>query len=132
MPLITAWATLVCGLLCVALTFRVIDARRASGVSLGDGGDEVLLRRMRGQGNANEQIPITLIALLVAEMVSGGGWLLAIFAALFCAGRLAHGIAFGWTLHNQPLRFFGTIASLLGSLAILGYLVVYLFIGSST
>ena len=74
-----------------ALTFRVIQARRSSGVSLGDGGDEILLRRIRGQANAAEQMPLTLLALLLAEMIGGSTLLLGLIALLFCAGRVAHG-----------------------------------------
>jgi len=129
MPIITGWATLFCATLFIALTFRVIAARRASGVAMGDGGDETLLRRMRGQANAAEQMPITLIALLVTEISAGSGWLLGLFALIFCAGRLAHGIAFGWMMHNMPLRVSGMIASTSGTGLILIHLAFALLFG---
>lgn len=50
-------------LLLLALSWRVIEARRAGRVSLGDGGDRALLRRIRAQGNCAEYAPMGLILL---------------------------------------------------------------------
>lgn len=123
MPIISAWAILFCGLLFLGLTWQVIGARRASGVSLGDGGDELLLRRMRGQGNAAEQMPMTLLALVAAELIGGSTFVLGLFAVIFCAGRGAHGFGFGWLERSVPLRMFGMLASISGSALILLYLL---------
>ena len=125
-PVITGWATLVCGLLFFALTFRVIAARRASGVSLGDGGDKLVMRRMRGQANAAEQMPLTLIALLIAELIGGSTVVLGLLAFVFCMGRLLHGIGFGWLEHSPPLRMAGMATSALGTIATLLYLAFVL------
>lgn len=46
----------------------VIATRRKSGVSMGDGGEPLLERRMRAQSNAAEYLPIFLILLAIAEM----------------------------------------------------------------
>lgn len=126
MPIITAWATLFCGALFLAMTWQVIGARRSQGVSIGDGGDKLVTRRMRGQANAAEQMPMTLLALAAAEMMGGNGWLLAGLAALFCAARLAHGICFCWMTHSFPLRFYGMASSLLATGLILVYLATLL------
>lgn len=125
-PVITGWATLVCGLMFFALTFRVIAARRASGVALGDGGDKLVMRRMRGQANAAEQMPLTLIALLLAELIGGSTFLLGLLALVFCAGRVIHGIGFGWMDHSPPLRMAGMATSALSTLATLLYLAAML------
>ena len=119
MPLISAWSILFCAALFMFLTAQVIRARRASGVGLGDGGDKTLHRRIRGQANAAEQMPITLLALMMAELIGGASVGLFLAAALFLGGRLAHGICFGVLDHSQPLRFWGMLASLIGSLAIM-------------
>lgn len=126
MPIITAWATLFCGLFFMALTWQVVRARRASGVSLGAGDDKLLMRRMRGQSNAAEQMPITLVALLMAELVGGSTLILGLFALIFCAGRAVHGYGFGWLAHSMPLRMGGMIASFTGTGTILLYLLVVL------
>ena len=119
MPLISAWSILFCCALFMFLTAQVVRARRASGVALGDGGDKTLLRRIRGQANAAEQMPITLLALAMAELIGGTSILLFLAAALFLGGRLAHGICFGLLDHSPRLRFWGMLASLIGSLSIM-------------
>ena len=126
MPIITAWTVLICVTFYMFLTLQVIKARRIFGVSVGDGGDQMLLRRMRGQANAAEQMPLTLLALLMAEMMGGATVVLIILAATFTASRVAHGIAFGWLEHSFPLRFFGMLGSSMASLATLAYLALIL------
>jgi uncharacterized membrane protein YecN with MAPEG domain len=119
MPIITGWAVLICGAFFVMLTFRVIGGRRSGKVSLGDGGDKVLERRIRGQGNAAEQMPIALIALLAAELIGGSTVTLALSAAIFCIGRIVHGVGFGWFDHSPKLRMGGMLMSLIGTIVIL-------------
>ena len=45
----------------VILSVRVIALRRANGAALGDGGNPVLLRRIRVQANFAEYAPLALI-----------------------------------------------------------------------
>ena len=123
MPIITAIAAAICGILHYTLTVQVIRARRSEGVSLGDGGSTLLERRIRGQANASEQMPLALIALLCAELLAGPGVILGLSAAVFCLGRVLHGVAFGWMVHSK-LRIVGMALSLTGSAMILIYLVV--------
>ncbi len=127
---ITTFATLLLAGLYVALTMRVIDARRASGVSLGDGGDTRLIRTMRGQANFVENVPIALLLVLVTEMQTVELWTGAfeiVFVATvlaFVIGRTLHGIAFGFTM-NWP---FGRMAGMMLSLfSILLLLVLNIF-----
>jgi len=131
MPIITAWAALICGIFYLLQTVQTIKARRASGVSIGDGDDKILIRRMRGQANAIEQMPLALIALFLAETLGGSAWILAPFAAIFTVSRIAHGYAFGWLEHNAPLRMYGMIGTLVGNLGILAYLAI-LVVAAST
>lgn len=126
MPIITAWTVAICGLFFMAMTFQVIGARRSSGVALGDGDNALLQRRMRGQANAAEQMPMTLLALGCAELLGGWPWLLVLLAAVCTAGRLAHGYGFGWLEHTPKLRFYGMVASVTGSFGIMGTLLVLL------
>lgn len=130
MPIITGWAALICATFYMFQTLQVIKARQKSGVSVGDGGDKLLIRRMRGQANAAEQMPLTLLALFLAEMLGGVAWILIPLAAVFTLARLSHGYAFGWLEHSFPLRFYGMLFSSISSLAILAYLAV-LLIGAS-
>lgn len=125
MPVIFGWSALFCAALFFALTLQVIRGRRSASVSLGDGGDPMLTRRIRGQANAAEQMPMTLLPLLAAEMLGGSSILLAVFAAMFCVGRLGHGIAFGWMSYST-MRMYGFALSGLGTLGILGCLFIVL------
>ena len=58
----------VLGLIFVTITMRVGFYRIKTNISLGDGGDEELLKRMRGQANFIETVPL-LIIMLVMELV---------------------------------------------------------------
>lgn len=74
------------------LSFRVGAVRRAAKVSVGDGGDERVLRRMRAHANFAENAPITLVLVALIEFAAGAsGWLWAI-AGLFLLARVAHGL----------------------------------------
>lgn len=130
MPIITAWTVLVCGAFYLLQTVQVIRARRSAGVSLGTGGDALLERRMRGQANAAEQMPLTLLALLCAELLGATPWALAPLAALFVGARIAHGYAFGWMEHSGPLRMFGMAGTLTAAGGLLIVLLVSLLLRS--
>jgi uncharacterized membrane protein YecN with MAPEG domain len=74
------------------LTMRIGKLRHQAGVSFGDGGHEMLARRMRAQLNFAEQVPLTLILMGVVELAGKGGVWLAPLGAVFMLGRIAHGI----------------------------------------
>ena len=81
----------------VWLSLRVSRLRRPLKIGVGDGGNEVLLRRMRAHGNFAENMPIFLILLGLLELATGGNLWLWGAAILFIlariAARLRHGPA---------------------------------------
>ncbi len=78
------------GLLWVPFTLRVGLYRLKNEINLGDGGDAELLRRIRGQGNFTESVPLAVALLIVMELVGAPGvWLHALGATLL-VGRLLH------------------------------------------
>lgn len=81
------------GLIYVALSANVIRTRRGRSVSLGDGGDQLLMRRIRGHGNFAEYVPIALILLAFLEVGGANAILVHILNALLVLGRLMHGFA---------------------------------------
>lgn len=87
---ITATAAAILGLLYVRLAFGIIGYRRKHRVSIGDGGDEQLQRRIRAHANLTEYAPIGLILLACLEANRAPWWLTLILALLFCTGRLLH------------------------------------------
>jgi uncharacterized protein len=93
----TAWllpVTLTTAALCaglqVALTALVIARRAQSGVSLLDGGDVVLTRRIRAHGNFTETAPLALLLMGLLELAAAPRGLLWGLAGLLIVGRLLH------------------------------------------
>lgn len=77
-------------LLAVWLGVRVSQLRWRHKVSIGDGGNEHLIARIRAHGNFAETAPIFLILLAGVELARGSPTWLWLVGALFILGRLAH------------------------------------------
>ncbi len=104
----------------VALSLPVSFKRMELKVSVGDGGDEGLRRRIRAQGNFIEYAPMVLIVLALVEAGGGPPPVLWTLGVLLIAGRWLH--AAGMLRGSQPLRGAGmlcTFACLLGGAALL-------------
>ena len=118
---ITSILTAVAAVALVVLSLPVSLRRRKLTISAGDGGDETLRRLIRAQGNYIEYVPLTLIAIGLAE--AGGStptvvWGLGIAAG---AARLLHAVGMlGGTL---PPRALGTLLTHLTLLAAAGALL---------
>ena len=95
------------GLLFIWLSIRVIGTRRSAKVSVGDGENRELVKRMRTQANCAEYAPIALILLAMAELQGAPGWVMHLLGLALLAGRLAHAIGFGRTPQIIPLRKIG-------------------------
>lgn len=111
---VTTLSASVLFVLLVVLSARVIGTRRHGKVSLGDGGDERLLRRIRGQANLSEYAPAGLILMFLAESQGAWTWLVLATAIVFVTGRLLHGIAFGFSDNWTFGRFFGMLLTFTG------------------
>ena len=111
----------------VILTARVILVRRSEGVSLGDGDNKVLARRIRGHANFAEYVPITLVVLGFFEMSGGATWAVHAVGLMLLAGRLLHGYAFSFTNHS-PLRVPGMMLTLFSLISVAILALVQSFI----
>ncbi len=98
------------------LTMRCGKVRQAEKISIGDGGNDLMLRRMRAQMNFIEQAPLTLLGVGLIELAGKGGAWLAPLGALFLLGRIAH--AFGMDGKFSAGRPIGMITGLLLQLAL--------------
>ncbi|MGZ5783738.1 MAG: MAPEG family protein, partial [Croceibacterium sp.] len=83
------------------LGLRIAQIRTKEGISIGDGGNELLTRRMRAQLNFAENTPLVLILIALVELAGRGGLWLNVVAALFLVGRVLHaigmdGASLGW------------------------------------
>ena len=86
---LAAYAALL-GLFHVVLGLLTVRARVAARVSLGDGGDAVLMRRSRAHGNFAEHVPMALILIGGAAVGGAHAWFVHACGILLVAARLAH------------------------------------------
>ncbi len=93
MVAVTAFYAGLLTLLILGLSGRVIAARRAMGVSLSDGDDVGLRRRIRAHGNATEYVPIALLLLALLELQQTPVAILHVFGATLFVGRVLHAAA---------------------------------------
>lgn len=114
---ITLSAAAAAALLNIWLSIRVGMVRRTTGISVGDGGNEALIRRMRAQLNFIENAPVVLVMIGAIEMARTGNPCLMGGAAIFILGRVAHGIG----MDGGPLGFLrgvGTLTTMLTQLCL--------------
>ena len=98
------------------LGMRVGKLRHALNINIGDGGNELVMRRMRAQLNFIEQTPVFLVLVAAIEFAGKGGVWLAPVAGLFMLGRIAHGI--GMDGRFSAGRMIGTLSAMLGNLGL--------------
>lgn len=109
---ITALYAGLCGILIIALAFRVVQFRRTQRVGIGSGEDRSNEIRVRAHANAIEYIPIALILMLIAELSGLPAVWLHILGGVFVLARLIHALGFtasGGGYH--PGRMWGTALS---------------------
>ncbi len=89
MPLsVTALYAAILALIVVALGINVTVHRVKLRVSLGDGGNPVMLRMMRLHGNAVEYLPLALVLMALYELNGGIHWALHVIGIALVAGRI--------------------------------------------
>ena len=122
---VTLSSAAAAAILAIWLMIRVGQVRTSEKVSVGDGGNEKVIRRMRAHANYVESAPFVLILLAVIELAGRGSPWLAYVAAAYFIGRIAH--AFGMEGGSFGMgRSIGTIVTLL---TLLGLAVVATLIG---
>ncbi len=108
----------------VFLSFRVIGMRRAAHVALGDGGDRLLMRRLRAHGNFAEYVPLAIVLMALAELQDTSIWVLHFIGVALIAGRLVHAYGVSQEPERIKLRVAGMVmtftALISGALANLG------------
>ena len=89
---------------------RVGQMRGSAKISIGDGGHEPLIRRMRAQANFVEYAPFVLALIGLIEFSAGSTIWLWVVASAFLVARVLHGFGMdGWA----PGRTIGTVVTLL-------------------
>lgn len=91
--MITALYAGLLGLMYLGLSAFVIKARFQNKISLGDGGDEVMTRRIRSHGNFAEFVPFAVILLFIAEWQGIADPVTHILGLTLIIGRSLHIVA---------------------------------------
>jgi hypothetical protein len=113
-------------LLNIWLARRVSQVRIAHKVSIGDGGSEPLIARMRAQADFVEWAPFFLILLAGIELARGQPIWIWVLASLFAVARILH--AFGMDRPpGHSLRRVGAVSSTLIVLALAIYAIVIVY-----
>jgi uncharacterized membrane protein YecN with MAPEG domain len=123
---VTLGSAAALGLLNMWLGWRVGKFRGKFKVSVGDGGHEPLLRRMRAQANFIESAPLFLLLVLGLEISGASRIGLAIIAAIIVFARVAH--PFGMESGDQHRwRMVGTMGTGLMTIVLIGWAVICAF-----
>ncbi|MBC7752283.1 MAG: MAPEG family protein [Candidatus Saccharibacteria bacterium] len=113
----------ILALLYLVLSYRII-VLRGHGVSFGDGGNPVLLRRIRAHGNFSEYVPLILILIGILELSHLPSILLHVLGATLVIARLLHGYALSFKESFKFGRFWGTALTFM-LLLVCGLLCIY-------
>jgi uncharacterized membrane protein YecN with MAPEG domain len=90
----------------VVLSIRVASMRGDVRIAIGDGGNIILRRRIRVQGNFIEYVPMALLLFLFVELQAWPRWLVHGLCLLLLAARLLH--AYGVAQEPEDIRFRAT------------------------
>ncbi|KUP94646.1 MAPEG family protein [Tritonibacter horizontis] len=103
----------------LVLWFRVSAARGSTGVSFGDGGNPMLLQRIRQHSNCAEWSAFVLIMMILAEGMGTPAVWLHISGALLLVGRIVHPFGLTPDTVSHPLRYVGNGTNILAALTAL-------------
>lgn len=123
MPVTLLYAGLL-ALVFLVLSARVVLMRGAGGPSLGDGGNPVMLRRIRAHANFAEYVPLILIMMGFLEASGLPRTVVHGLGATLLVARLLHGYALSFTASFKFGRMVGAALTFLLLLAG-GVLCVY-------
>ncbi len=80
------------GLIYLGLTAFVVRGRWKHKVSLGDGGNEDVFKRVRVHSNFIEYVPIALILMILLEIEQASEIVIHVLGVMLVLGRLMHAI----------------------------------------
>ncbi len=109
---ITSIYAALTALVFVVLSGRVILMRQGARISLGDGGDLEMQRRIRAQGNCAEYAPFALLLIGMAEMQGVPGGMIHVLGAMLLVGRCLHGYALSQPTPFMPGRVGGMVLTI--------------------
>ena len=102
MPTIVPIYAAIFAIMFIALSVRVSNTRRVVQIGLGTGGNVILERYIRVQGNFAEYVPFALILFTFIELQGWSGWLVHALCLVLLAARLVH--AYGVAQEPEDIR----------------------------
>ncbi|NCN86100.1 MAG: MAPEG family protein [Sphingomonadales bacterium] len=111
------------------LMFRVGQVRTSEKISVGDGGNEKVIRRMRAHSNYIESAPFVVLLVAAIELASATSpiWLW-IVSGFYLLGRVAHGVGMDDGKFGKG-RMIGTIMTMLALLGLGIYAILIPYLG---
>ena len=120
---VTLLAAAVATFMNIWLGWRIAQLRQEYRVSVGDGGHEALLRRMRAQANFIENAPFFLIMVGGLELSGASPSGLGMIAAIFFLARISHAIGMD-RADLRRWRAYGMLTSTFAVLAVALWAVI--------
>lgn len=114
-------------ILFVILSLLVSGARSKTTIALGDKGDDRLLEASRRQMNFVENVPFTLLLMMLAEAGGASATVLHIAGIVLVLARLVHPFGITVTKKVHPVRIAGAAATQAVQLAMVVVLVLQHF-----
>ena len=108
----------------IALSINAAFTRRKSGLAVGEGDNETLLRAVRAHGNFAEYTPMFLISLFLIDHVSKNCEYILVIGSGFILGRISH--ATSMFLKKGILRITGMFLTFTPLLSNFVYLIINL------
>ncbi|MBT8139583.1 MAG: MAPEG family protein [Gammaproteobacteria bacterium] len=96
----------------IPITLRVGGYRMRNKISLGDGGDAELLKRIRAHANFVETVPMAIFIIAVMELSGAGTGILHALGLLLVLARLSHYLQVAGFVKALPFRAGGMTATL--------------------
>jgi len=100
------------------LKLRVGATRGKTKVNFGDGDNEQMQRSLRVQGNAVEDVPVTLIGLVMLALVTAPLSLIHAVGGVLLVSRVLHAFGLGKSSGLTFGRLVGTLGSIIAMLAV--------------
>lgn len=125
MLIITALSAAILSGLCVMLSLKVVGIRRREKISVGDNGNEELLRAIRAQANLLEYAPLAIILIACAELNGVHRLLVGLLALAFIAGRILHPVGMRDDKVGMSARVLGMQLTLISMLALIATNVLW-------
>ncbi len=117
-------------ILLLVLGWRTAKARLATGIGLGHGDNEDMMRTMRIHANFTEYAPLAMIGLLALAALGAPVMLIHGLGGVFTLARIGHGFGFTAPEGKRPAgRFYGTIFTGLVLIAEAAALLYFVFVG---